>query len=162
VNFSAPFTVVSNRLGLLGFGTPIVNGTAGRLAPEAEKVHAILQFTGTFTSIGFTDTSETWHGFHGSGVLDRAQGGSVPEPATLAIVLPASVWRPSSALAAPALGTVLNLPGARRAVRGRAAMAVPAVRPPLTPTRRSGPPLADQAVDASARQPLASAASLTV
>jgi hypothetical protein len=87
VTFSAPFTVVSNGSGYWGSGTPVVNAASDGFVGNGE-VHAIIQFTGTFSSIGFTDTTENWHGFT-VGVLDRAQDGAVPEPATLALLLPA-------------------------------------------------------------------------
>jgi hypothetical protein len=85
VTFTDPFTVVSNGRGYWGTGTPVVNATSDGFFGNGE-VHAIIQFTGTFSSIGFTDTSENWHGFT-VGVLDRAPNGT-PEPGTLALLLP--------------------------------------------------------------------------
>lgn len=85
VTFSEVFTVVGNGTGWWGSGTPVVSGDSKGFTGNGE-VHAILQFKGTFNSISFTDRSENWHGFT-VGVADRAS--AVPEPTSLALVLPA-------------------------------------------------------------------------
>jgi len=83
VEFSAPFAVISQGCGYWGCGsfavTPDSKGFTG-----IGEVHGVLQFTGVFTSISFTDTSEGWHGLT-VGVADVASG--VPEPSTWAMML---------------------------------------------------------------------------
>ncbi len=83
VLFSAPFELISNGRGYWGTGTPVINGTSTGFTGSGE-VHAIIRFNGTFTAIGFTDTSENWHGFT-VGVEDVAN--PVPEPATWALMI---------------------------------------------------------------------------
>ncbi|MBX3482577.1 PEPxxWA-CTERM sorting domain-containing protein [Phenylobacterium sp.] len=85
VNFSAPFTVVSQGCGYWGCGSFSVNGTSTGFTGSGE-VHGVLQFQGTFTSITFTDTSEGWHGFT-VGIGGIAQPPGVPEPATWAMMI---------------------------------------------------------------------------
>lgn len=89
VRFDAAFELVSNGSGYWGSGTPVLDADNMGFFGSGE-VHAILRFPGTFSAIGFTDTSENWHGFT-VGIADKATpgGGGVPEPATLALVLPA-------------------------------------------------------------------------
>lgn len=85
VTFSDAFEVVSNGPGYWGSGTPVLNGDSTGFVGAGE-VHAIIRFTGTFSSISFTDTSENWHGFT-VGVAGKAA--EVPEPSTLALLMPA-------------------------------------------------------------------------
>jgi hypothetical protein len=83
VQFSAPFTVESNGPGYWGSGTPILNADSTGFFGAGE-VHAIIRFSGTFTSIGFTDTTESWHGYT-VGIKDVAD--VVPEPATWGMMI---------------------------------------------------------------------------
>ncbi len=94
VRFSAPFEVISNGSGYWGSGTPVVDADDQGFVGNGE-VHAIIRFTGTFTSISFTDSTENWHGFT-VGADNKATPPQVPEPSTLALLL-------GGALAAAAL-----------------------------------------------------------
>lgn len=85
VTFSDAFEVVSNGGGYWGSGTPVLNANSDGFFGSGE-VHAIIRFTGTFTSISFTDSSENWHGFT-VGVAGKAT--NVPEPSSLALALAA-------------------------------------------------------------------------
>lgn len=86
VDFGTPIEVLSNGAGYWGGGTPIVNGTGTGFTGSGE-VHAVIRLPGTFTSISFTDTDETWHGFT-IGVLGVGSPPptGVPEPAALALL----------------------------------------------------------------------------
>ncbi|QKS02076.1 PEP-CTERM sorting domain-containing protein [Sphingomonas sp. CL5.1] len=79
---SDPFTVISEGCGYWGCGT-FANVTSTGFTGNGE-LHGIVQFTGTFTSISFTDTTENWHGLT-VGIAGIA--GSVPEPATWAMMI---------------------------------------------------------------------------
>ncbi len=76
VLFDAPFTVISDGPGFWGNGSFVVNGTGDGFFGAGE-VHGILKFSGTFTEINFTDTSENWHGLTVG--IERV-GGTVPTP----------------------------------------------------------------------------------
>ena len=80
VTFDQPFTVVSNGAGYWGAGS--FGGLTSTGFTGVGETHGIIKFTGTFSSISFTDTSENWHGFTvgiGSSV--------VPEPASWAMLI---------------------------------------------------------------------------
>lgn len=79
VQFSAPFTVVSQGAGFWGNGTFNVNGTNDGFFGNGE-VHGVLKFAGTYTSLSFTDSSENWHGFT-VGIA------AVPEPQSWALMI---------------------------------------------------------------------------
>lgn len=87
--FSAPFTVIREGCGYWGCGSITPNATSTAFLPGNGEETALLQFTGTFSTLSFTDTSENWHGFT-VGIADVAGpptgGGGVPEPATLALL----------------------------------------------------------------------------
>ncbi|MBL8554334.1 MAG: PEP-CTERM sorting domain-containing protein [Phenylobacterium sp.] len=83
VNFSAPFTIVSQGCGYWGCGTFSPNITNTGFFGSGE-VHGVLQFQGTFTSLTFTDSSELWHGFT-VGIGGVSTG--VPEPATWGLMI---------------------------------------------------------------------------
>ena len=78
--FSAPFTVVSQGCGYWGCGTFNPN-MAGTGFSTSQEVHGVLKFSGSFTSISFTDTSENWHG------LTVGVTSAVPEPANWALLI---------------------------------------------------------------------------
>lgn len=79
VQFDAPFTVVSQGAGYWGNGTFNVNGTSDGFFGNGE-VHGVLKFSGSFTSLSFTDTNETWHGLT-VGIA------AVPEPQSWAMMI---------------------------------------------------------------------------
>ena len=79
VGFSAPFSVVSQGAGYWGTGTFAPNLASDGFFGNGE-VHGVLKFSGTFTSLSFTDSGENWHGF-------TVGIGSVPEPATWALMI---------------------------------------------------------------------------
>ena len=81
-NFSSPFTVVSQGCGFWGCGTFNVNGTNDGFFGNGE-VHGVLKFSGTLTSLTFTDTSENWHGF----TIGIGAPAGVPEPASWAMLI---------------------------------------------------------------------------
>lgn len=85
VNFSAPFSIISQGCGYWGCGAFTPNGTSDGFFGTNE-VHGVLKFTGTFTSLSFTDSGEAWHGFT-VGISDIAPTGGVPEPATWAMLI---------------------------------------------------------------------------
>ena len=82
-SFSAPFTVVSQGCGYWGCGNFNVNGTNDGFFGNGET-HGVLKFSGTFTSLSFTDTSENWHGFT---IGIGGPAGGVPEPASWAMLI---------------------------------------------------------------------------
>lgn len=82
------FEVVSQGRGYWGVGTIVPNGTMTGFYGSGE-VHGIIKFSGSFTSLTFTDTSENWHGFTigVAGLANNGGGnGSVPAPAPLALL----------------------------------------------------------------------------
>ena len=82
--FSAPFTVVSQGCGFWGCGTFGVNGTNDGFFGNGE-VHGVLKFSGTFTSLSFTDSTENWHGLTIG--IDSVAGAGIPEPASWALLI---------------------------------------------------------------------------
>lgn len=81
VTFDRPFAVVSEGAGYWGSGTfGTFGGNTG--FNGLGEVHGVLKFSGTFSSLTFTDTSENWHGF----TLGLGAGG-IPEPATWAMMI---------------------------------------------------------------------------
>lgn len=81
--FSSPMTLISEGCGYWGCGTFDISTDHLSFTGNGEA-HGIIEFVGTFKSISFTDTSETWHGLT-VGIAGIAPP-SVPEPATLAIL----------------------------------------------------------------------------
>lgn len=82
--FSSPFTIYAQGCGYWGCGS----GTAsnGNLTLTASgELHGILKFSGSFTSLSYTDqTSEYWHGIQiGIGGL----AGAIPEPSAWALMI---------------------------------------------------------------------------
>ncbi len=84
VNFSAPFSIVSQGAGYWGNGSFVPNMASDGFFGSGE-VHGVLKFSGTFTSLSFTDSSENWHGFT-VGIGGVSDGG-VPEPTTWALMI---------------------------------------------------------------------------
>lgn len=81
VSFDRPFSIVSEGCGYWGCGTfGTFGGNTG--FNGLGEVHGVLKFSGTLSSLTFTDTSEDWHGF----TLGLGAGG-VPEPATWAMMI---------------------------------------------------------------------------
>ncbi len=78
--FSSPFTVVSQGCGYWGCGSFNPNLASDSFSTNQE-VHGVLKFTGTFSSISFTDNSENWHG------LTIGTTGAVPERASWAMMI---------------------------------------------------------------------------
>ena len=78
-------TVLSTGRGYWGQGT--VSDTGTGFASTGGEPHGVLQLTGSFTSITFTDTqNEFWHGFTmGIEGLAPPPSTAVPEPGTLAL-----------------------------------------------------------------------------
>lgn len=62
VDFGVPIQILSYGLGYHGDGIPEINATGTGFYGNGE-VHGVIQLTGDYTSITFTDTSEYWHGF---------------------------------------------------------------------------------------------------
>ena len=82
--FSDPFTVYAEGCGFWGCGTAGVSN--GNLTVSGNgELHGILKFTGTFTSLTYTDQNdEYWHGIQiGIGGL----AGGVPEPSAWALMI---------------------------------------------------------------------------
>ena len=80
VTFSAPFTIISQGCGYWGCGTFVPNGGNTGFTGNGETV-GVLEFTGTFTSLSFTDTvGENWHGI-------TVGVSAVPEAATWALMI---------------------------------------------------------------------------
>lgn len=77
-DFDTPFTVLSEGQGFWGNGT-FTLGAIDQLI--GRELHAVIQFTGTVSSINWTSTAENWHGFT---VGVPLQG--VPEPGTLVLL----------------------------------------------------------------------------
>ena len=81
--FSQPFEKVSEGCGYWGCGTFSLG--AGNSFVGSGEVHGVLRFLGTFNTVSFTDTSESWHG------LTVGIGGvaapAVPEPSTWAMMI---------------------------------------------------------------------------
>lgn len=79
VTFDRPFTVFSKGPGFFGNGDFLVNGTSTGFFGFGE-VHGVLKFAGTVTSLSFTDTFDSWHGF-------TVGVGAVPEPQSWAMLI---------------------------------------------------------------------------
>jgi hypothetical protein len=85
VDFGVPIEVLSFGGGFWGSGTPVVNAASTGFFGSGE-VHGVIRLPGTYDSISFTHTSESWHGLT-VGVTGLANTGNpVPEPASLALV----------------------------------------------------------------------------
>lgn len=84
--FNQPFEVISQGCGYWGCGT-FTNVTSTSFVANGE-LHGIIRFTGNFTSVSFTDLSETWHGIQiGIAGLAPPPVGGVPEPASWAMMI---------------------------------------------------------------------------
>lgn len=80
VSFSSPFTTVSpiSACGYWGCGVLPASGSSFTSGGE---IHGVLKFTGTFSSLQFSDSNnENWHGFTVG--IGSVATGAVPEPAT--------------------------------------------------------------------------------
>lgn len=89
VTFSAPIEILSYGAGYWGNGTPVLNPAGDGFYGNGE-VHGVVRLKGTFTSLSFTHTSESWHGF----TVGITQ--AVPEPNALWLALaalPVVGWR---------------------------------------------------------------------
>jgi len=84
VDFGVPIEILSFGAGFWGNGTPVLNVNGTGFFGNGE-VHGVIRLPGTHTSITFTDTSETWHGFT-VGVVGLGTPNGVPEPASLALL----------------------------------------------------------------------------
>lgn len=96
VDFRTQINVLSFGQGYWGNGTPVINSGGTGFYGQGE-VHGVIELPGTFSSIAFTDTSESWHGFT-LGVRGVA-----------ATPLPAGLWLMGSGLLA-----LIGLRGYRR------------------------------------------------
>lgn len=84
VQFSAPFTVVSQGPGYWGNGSFVVNPASDGFIGSGE-VHGVLRFAGDFDQLSFTHTSEFWHGLTIGFERVSVPGDPVPAPAALAL-----------------------------------------------------------------------------
>lgn len=62
VDFGVPIEILSFGNGYWGSGTPILNDTGTGFTGSGE-VHGVIRLPGSYSSITFTHTSESWHGF---------------------------------------------------------------------------------------------------
>ena len=82
VDFGVPIEIDSFGPGYWGNGTPTLNpGGTGFFG--SGEVHGVIRLPGSFDSISFTHTSESWHGF----TVGVAGIAPVPEPETYAMLL---------------------------------------------------------------------------
>jgi hypothetical protein len=81
------FSIVSQGRGYWGQGTILPNLDSTGFTGSGE-VHGIIKFSGSYTSLTFTDTSENWHGFTVgvAGLAEDDDNGVVPVPAPLALL----------------------------------------------------------------------------
>lgn len=80
-DFDTAFTVLSEGRGYWGDGTYTL-GADDTLT--GRELHAVIQFSGTFTSLSWTTLQpEHWHGF----TFGMGEQTSVPEPGSLALLL---------------------------------------------------------------------------
>jgi PEP-CTERM motif len=84
VDFDTPIEIISQGQGFWGNGTIDLNDDGDGFTGIGE-VHGIIRLSGTFTSISFTDTSESWHGFT-VGFEGLGGGEPVPEPGTIGLI----------------------------------------------------------------------------
>jgi hypothetical protein len=86
--FDQPFNIVSEGCGFWGCGTAVTTGSPPFTSfTGSGELHGIIEFTGTFSKITFTDTSENWHGFDvGIGGIATTRG-ATPEAATWAMMI---------------------------------------------------------------------------
>ncbi|HYZ48384.1 MAG TPA: PEPxxWA-CTERM sorting domain-containing protein, partial [Sphingomonas sp.] len=81
--FNQPFEVISEGCGYWGCGS-FANVTPVSFTGNGE-LHGIIRFTGSFSSVSFTDLSEHWHGIQ-IGIAGLAPP-LVPEPASWALMV---------------------------------------------------------------------------
>jgi len=81
VTFDRPFTIISQGGSYWGSGTFAPFGGNTGFDGIGEVV-GVLEFSGTFSSLSFTDSSENWHGIQIG--LDGSRT-TVPEPITLSL-----------------------------------------------------------------------------
>mgnify|MGYP000181249687 CR=1 FL=1 len=80
ITFNGPVTVLGQGCGHWGCGTM---STSGNDLFTSSEVHGTIQLSGSYTSISFTDGSESWHGLT---VGAPALANVVPEPSTYALM----------------------------------------------------------------------------
>jgi hypothetical protein len=85
--FDQPFDIVSQGCGYWGCGSFGTTGSPPFTSFVGNgELHGIIEFTGTFNQVSFTDVSEGWHGFD-VGIGGLATTGGVPEAATWAMMI---------------------------------------------------------------------------
>jgi hypothetical protein len=82
--FDQPFDVISEGCGYWGCGS-FTSVTPTSFVASGE-LHGVIRFTGTFTSVSFTDLDENWHGIQ-IGIGSVAPPPPVPEPAGWAMMI---------------------------------------------------------------------------
>ncbi len=82
--FNQAFNVVSQGCGYWGCGT-FTDVTPTSFVANGE-LHGVIEFTGTFSSVSFTDLSEYWHGIQ-IGIGGVAPVSDAPEPSLWALML---------------------------------------------------------------------------
>lgn len=82
--FSGPFVKVSEGCGFYGCGT-FTLGANNSFVGTGEAT-GVLKFTGTFSTLSFTDSTEAYHGLT-IGIAGVAPAGGVPEPGVWAMLV---------------------------------------------------------------------------
>lgn len=85
VDFNVPIDILSFGTGAYGTGTPVLN-TDGDGFTGIGEVHGVIRLPGTYDSITFSHTSETWHGFTVGVPGAGAPPQTVPEPGTILLL----------------------------------------------------------------------------
>lgn len=85
VDFGVPIEILSFGQGFWGNGIPILNADSDGFYGSGE-VHGVIRLPGTYSSISFTHTNESWHGFTVGVVGAGEQPPTVPEPTTMLLL----------------------------------------------------------------------------
>jgi hypothetical protein len=87
VLFDQPFSIEGQGRGYFGTGSFVTNVTnTGFTSTRFNEVHGILKFSGTFSSLTWTDVRENWRGFQ-IGIGSVATPSAVPEPSSWVLML---------------------------------------------------------------------------
>lgn len=82
-SFNQALTPISSGCGYFGCGD--FSNVTGSSFDGVSELHGIIRFSGTFSSVSFTDLDEDWHGIQVG--VEGLAAAAAPEPATWAMMI---------------------------------------------------------------------------